>query len=78
MPRYQPADSLAVALAFGLSALLAIALTISSVPLSTWDRRVCRQLAPDATIADAGAAPAVPAVVDAARHDDEALLTPHE
>lgn len=69
-----------VALAFGLSALLAIALSISSVPLSVWDRRVRRQLAPDAGLAEAGAAPApAPAPAAAAdRHDDEALLTPHE
>jgi hypothetical protein len=66
-----------VALAFGLSAVMAVALSISSVPLSVWDRRVRRQLAPSAAV-PAPETPAGPTEVPASRHDDEALLTPHE
>lgn len=74
-----------VALAFGLSGLMAIALSISSVPLAAWERRVRRQLAPGG----AAATPAGPtdsrsevepdpSAVPAGERDDEALLTPHE
>jgi len=73
-----------IALAFGFSALMAIALAVSSVPLSTWDRRVRRSLAPapvPAATADVPApapaeAPEAGATPTVAR--DEALLTPHE
>jgi hypothetical protein len=72
-----------VALGFGLSALMAIALSISSLPLSTWERRVRRQVAGPAPLVDhitddADGPAADPAPVPAARHDGEALLTRHE
>jgi hypothetical protein len=53
-----------VALAFGICALLAIALTVSSLPVALWDRRVRRQLA----AAPVTAAP-VTAAPDAAMPD---------
>ncbi|HEY3000579.1 MAG TPA: hypothetical protein VGJ43_18485 [Acidimicrobiales bacterium] len=71
-----------IALAFGISALLAVALTILSVPLSVWDRRVRRQFAPapapdEAVAAPVAPAPAEPAPAPAAVRD-EAVLTRHE
>lgn len=70
-----------VALGFGFSALMAVALVITSVPLSAWDRRVRRQLAPGEAGADPGSplSPAPSTPVEADRHDDdEALLAPRE
>jgi hypothetical protein len=70
-----------VALAFGICALLAIALTVSSLPVALWDRRVRRQLAAaPVTAAPVTAAPdaatpdsAVPA--EAPADEREAVLT---
>ena len=73
-----------IALGFGFSALMAIALAASSIPLSVWDRRVRRSLvsapmpvatsdAPAPASADAPEADATPTVAR-----DEAQLTSHE
>jgi hypothetical protein len=68
---HDPTRGHVVAFAFGIAALMAVALTVSSVPIALWDRRVRRQLAP------APPATAVPAAT-AARDEREAVLTKPE
>jgi hypothetical protein len=65
-----------VALAFGISALLAVALAVSSLPVALWDRRVRRQLAAAPVAAVPVAAPPVIAVPAEEPADErEAVLT---
>jgi hypothetical protein len=65
---HDPTRGHTVALAFGIAALMAVALTVSSVPIALWDRRVRRQLAP-------APAPATAVPAATAADEREAVLT---
>jgi hypothetical protein len=72
---HDPTRGRLIALGFGACALLAAALTAGTVPLALWDRRVRRQLRPEAGrpspdgAAPEAAAPVAPAAETPADHE---------